>query len=85
LKVASVNPLLLVRNGKDQPIISFKTSDLDGFLNKMKSLGIECGEIITYGEGVNGPYRDLVMYDPNGHLIEVNSYPDLCLPKFRGY
>jgi len=33
----------------------------------------------------NGPYQNFIMYDPDGHQLEINSYPDLALPKFRGY
>jgi len=66
------------------PVISFKTSDLDWLHQKLKSM-YEVSEITQHGEGMNGPYRDFYIQDPDGNLIEVSGYPDLHLEKFRGY
>jgi catechol 2,3-dioxygenase-like lactoylglutathione lyase family enzyme len=84
-KVPTVKSLTYTDNGREWPIVSFKTSDLDRFYKRMQDLNIHCGEIDIYGEGINGPYRDLEITDPNGHIIQVNSFLDLILPKFRGY
>jgi catechol-2,3-dioxygenase len=84
-KVSKVKALTYTDTGREWPILSFKTSDLDRFYKRMKDLNIHCGEIDVYGQGINGPYRDLEITDPNGHIIQVNSFVDLILPKFRGY
>jgi len=66
------------------PVISFKTSDLDLLYNKLKP-EYEVSDVNQHGEGVNGPYKDFYIKDPDGNLIEISSFPDLLLEQFRGY
>jgi len=67
------------------PIISFKTSNFLAFYALLKAKGIHITEIDEYGEGVNGPYRDFIVFDPDQNAIEVNEFSDLKLPQYRGY
>lgn len=84
-KTAEAGPIHFTFEGADHPVISFKTSDIEAFHHELKARNVEVGPINDYGMGSNGPYRDFEIRDPDGHLIEVNSFPDLSLPRYRGY
>jgi catechol-2,3-dioxygenase len=83
-KTSKKQPVQFETYEEVSPVISFKTSDIVRLHEKLKS-EYQVGEINQYGEGINEPYKDFYIKDPDGNLIEVNSYPDLCLEQFRGY
>ncbi|OBZ19441.1 hypothetical protein A8L34_08045 [Bacillus sp. FJAT-27264] len=83
LKKTSANqPIRFSINNENCAVLSFKTSNLEALHEDLKNKNIAVGEITKYGDGVNGPYQDFIMYDPDGHQLEINSYPDLAVLKF---
>ncbi|MBS4199844.1 VOC family protein [Bacillus sp. FJAT-49732] len=86
LKKTSTNqPIRFTSNNENYPVLSFKTSDIEALHKELLSKNIPVGGIVKYGDGKNGPYKEFILCDPDGHQLEINSYPDLALPKFRGY
>jgi len=74
-----------IADDQESPVISFKTSDFQSFYDSLKRKGVPVTDIQQYGSGENGPYRDFYIKDPDHNLIEVNEFPDLALPKYRGF
>ncbi|TVX96244.1 VOC family protein [Cohnella terricola] len=74
----------ITEDQEESPVISFKTSNFISFHNQLKVKGINVSEINEYGLGENGPFRDFLIRDPDSNLIEVNEFPDLYMPQYRG-
>ncbi|CAM4478691.1 VOC family protein [Paenibacillus tarimensis] len=77
--------LFFIADNQETPVISFKTSNFEAFYDSLRWKGLSVTEINEYGTGENGPYRDFYIKDPDHNLIEVNEFPDLKLPQYRGY
>lgn len=84
-KTDKVQPIKYYIQYQENPIISFKTNNLDKLQELLKSKEYDVDEINEYGIGKNGPYREFYIRDPDQNLIEINSYPDIHLQEFRGY
>jgi catechol 2,3-dioxygenase-like lactoylglutathione lyase family enzyme len=84
-KTLTQQPVKFSLNDQESAVLSFKTSDIDELHSTLKYKKYDVGEIVVYGMGTNGPYREFGIRDPDGHIIEINSYPDIALPRFRGY
>jgi len=82
-KTSLKQPIQFETEEEISPVISFKTSNLDLLHDKLK-FDYEVSDITQHGEGVNGPYKDFYITDPDGNLIEVSGFPDLDLDHFRG-
>lgn len=84
-KTAIKQPIHFSMNGQRLPVLSFKTKDIDKLYNKLLENNENVQELSEYGKGINGPYKAFIVRDLDGHLLEVNNYPDLHLSQFRGY
>lgn len=84
-KSTMTQPIQFISADEESPVISYKSSDIFAMHARLQSEGYHVSEINEYGGGENGSYMDFYIRDPDGNLLEVNSYPDLSLEKYRGY
>lgn len=72
-------------DGEISPVLSLKTTDLRAFHQDLMIRNVKVSAITEHGTGKLGIYEDFTIEDPDNHVIEIGSFPDIVLPEYRGY